>query len=100
MFAVTGRIMGASGSVLERRQDVPDRASRTRRSQSCIDCGYRVVVPFGLGSHADRIRADGRAAAFIGHGMIQGADSRSLAKQMKARAAAIGQLLARDDHQM
>jgi hypothetical protein len=41
-----------------------------------------------------------RQRRFIRHGMIQGADSRSPAEQMKARAAAIDQLIARDDHQM
>jgi hypothetical protein len=41
-----------------------------------------------------------RQRRFIRHGMTQGADSRPPAEQMKARAAAINQLLARDDHQM
>jgi hypothetical protein len=41
-----------------------------------------------------------RQRRFIRRGMIQGADSRPPAEQMKARAAAINQLLARDDHQM
>jgi glutathione S-transferase len=40
-----------------------------------------------------------RQRRFIRHGMTQGADSRAPAEQMKARAAAINQLLARDDHQ-
>lgn len=35
---------------------------------------------------------------FIRHGMALGAGSRPPAEQMKARAAAINQLLARDDH--
>jgi hypothetical protein len=82
------------------RQDVPNRASRTRSSQSGIDCGYRVVVPFGLASHADRVRADGQAAAVIRRGMIQGTGRTPSGEQMKARAAAIDQLLDRDDHDM
>jgi len=41
-----------------------------------------------------------RQRRFIRHGMIQGAGSRPPAEQMKARAAAIDQLIARDDHQM
>ncbi len=45
------------------RQDEPDRASRKRSCQSGVDCGYLVVVPFGYASHADRVRADGQAAA-------------------------------------
>ena len=45
------------------RQDEPDRASRKRSCQSGVDCGYQVVVPFGYASHADRVRADGQAAA-------------------------------------
>ena len=40
-----------------------------------------------------------RQRRFIRHGMTQGADSKRPAEQMKARAAAINQLLARDDHQ-
>jgi hypothetical protein len=41
-----------------------------------------------------------RQRRFIRHGMIQGAGSTPSAEQMKARAAAINQLLARDDRQM
>ena len=41
-----------------------------------------------------------RQRRFIRHGMIQGADSRPPAEQMKAHAAAIDQLIARDDHHM
>ena len=41
------------------RQDVPDGASRTRGSQSGIDGGYRVVVPFGFAPHADPTRYAG-----------------------------------------
>jgi hypothetical protein len=41
-----------------------------------------------------------RQRRFIRHGMTQGAGSRPPAEQMKARAAAIDQLIARDDHQM
>jgi hypothetical protein len=41
-----------------------------------------------------------RQRRFVRHGTIQGVDSTPLAEQMKARAAAISQLLARDDHQM
>jgi hypothetical protein len=37
---------------------------------------------------------------FIRHGMIQGAGRTPSAEQMKARAAAIDQLLARDDYQI
>jgi hypothetical protein len=40
-----------------------------------------------------------RQRRFIRHGLTQGVDSRRPAEQMKARAAAINQLLARDDHQ-
>jgi hypothetical protein len=40
-----------------------------------------------------------RQRRFMRPGMIQGADSRPPAEQMKARAEAITQLLARDDHQ-
>jgi hypothetical protein len=40
-----------------------------------------------------------RQRRFIRSGMIQGADSGPPAEQMKARAAAINRLLARDDHQ-
>jgi hypothetical protein len=41
-----------------------------------------------------------RQRRFIRHGMIQSTDSRPPAEQMKARAAAIDQLIARDDHHM
>ena len=41
-----------------------------------------------------------RQRRFIRHGMTRGAGSRPPAEQMKARAAAIKQLLARDDHQV
>ena len=41
-----------------------------------------------------------RQRRFIRQGMIQGIGSRPPAEQMKARAAAIDQLIARDDHQM
>jgi hypothetical protein len=41
-----------------------------------------------------------RQRRFIRRGMIQGADRRPSAEQMKARAAAIDQLLDRDDHEM
>ena len=44
------------------RQDEPDPASRKRSGQSGVDCGYPVVVPLGLASHADRPWADGQAA--------------------------------------
>ena len=37
---------------------------------------------------------------FIRHGMIHGVGRTPSAVQMKARAAAIGQLLDRDDHEM
>jgi hypothetical protein len=39
-----------------------------------------------------------RQRRFIRHAMIQGAGSTPPAEQIKARAAAINQLLARDDH--
>jgi hypothetical protein len=41
-----------------------------------------------------------RQRRLIRHGMIRGAVGRPSAGQMKARAAAIDQLLARDDHEM
>jgi hypothetical protein len=41
-----------------------------------------------------------RQRRFIRHGMIRGAGSRPPAEQMQPRAAAINQLLARDDHQV
>ena len=41
-----------------------------------------------------------RQRRLIRHGMIHGAVGRPSAGQMKARAAAIDQLLARDDHEM
>jgi hypothetical protein len=41
-----------------------------------------------------------RQRPLIRHGMIPGAAGAPSAEQMKARAAAINQLLARDDHQM
>ena len=63
IFVVTGGPWSAGGSALSGRQDEPDQASRKRSGQSCVDCGYQVVVPFGFASHADRLRADGRAAA-------------------------------------
>jgi hypothetical protein len=40
-----------------------------------------------------------RQRRFIRHGMIQAAGSGPSAEQMKARAAALNHLLARDDHQ-
>jgi hypothetical protein len=39
------RTMGASGSVLRRRQDESDRASHTCSCQSGVDRGYQVAVP-------------------------------------------------------
>lgn len=44
------------------RQGVWDPTSRTRGNQSGIDCGDRMVVPFGPASHPDRVRADGQTA--------------------------------------
>ena len=41
-----------------------------------------------------------RQRRLIRHGMIQGTGRRPSAEQMKARAAAIDQLLDRDDHEM
>ena len=41
-----------------------------------------------------------RQRRLIRHGMIHGAVGTPSARQMKARAAAIDQLLARDDHEM
>ncbi len=62
IFVVTGGPWSAGGSALSGRQDEPDQASRKRSGQSCVDCGYQVVVPFGFASHADRPWADGQAA--------------------------------------
>jgi len=92
--------MGAGGSVLKREAGCPDRASRTRSSQSGIDCGYRVVVPFGLASHADRVRAGSQAVAVHTPRDDPGTGRTPSGEQMKARAAAIDQLLDRDDHKM
>jgi hypothetical protein len=95
--------------VLKRRQDESDQASRKRSGQSGVDCGYQVVVPFGFASHADRLWADGQAAAVhppwdaIRHGTQGGGFAPSAeqrAEQMKARARAIDDLLSRDDREM
>jgi hypothetical protein len=63
IFVVIGRSWGATGSVLKRRQDESDQASRKRSRQSGADCSYQVMVPFGYASHADRLWADGQAVA-------------------------------------
>lgn len=62
LIAGVGLLCSAGGSALSRRQDEPDQASCKRGSQSYIDSGHQVVVPFGFAAHADRLRADGQAA--------------------------------------
>lgn len=74
------------------RQGASGRASRTRRSQSDINCGYQVVVPFRLASHADRVRANDQAAAAY----PPRNDPWHRPPGRRRRAAAIDQLLARD----
>jgi hypothetical protein len=63
VLAVIGGPWNAMGPCSSRRQDESDPASCKRSGQSGVDCGYQVVVPLGVASHADRPRADGQAAA-------------------------------------
>src|SRR5271166_40812 len=62
---VAGHKQTSTTELVYRRELRPetDQAPCMRGSQSGVDSGHQVVVPFGFAAHADRLRADGQAAA-------------------------------------